>query len=287
MPTPSFGNSLPHTEGWCFSPLWEAPRRVQQWNGLRLRACHSLKLEQLYNDFLTVDEAKAVKAVEQAIERRARLHVSKHHSERLITQAIARSFGAEENDHWQASRSGSEADELVAWACVTRAVINVDSAVLTHNALDSALASLRNFWLQHWLGLERIRLAQLRHETQEFSIFGNFSALIKPEEIAKVYDILQDKSGDHDFYETLGIWYVCMLCRCGADWRTLLLLRRQRKSRLVKYNNAARRLQGAAAWGVMIEMRVKDYEGNLSRKIDFARKRKTKARKGRNFAPIK
>ena len=271
---------LPHTEEWCFSPLWKAPRRVQRWNGLRLRDSHSLR-----EGFLNAEEAKAVEAVERTIELRAWLHLSKHHSERLITQASRRYYGNRENDQLQASQDPLDASELVAWALVTQFAMQGTIAELPQAPVDTIFIALRSYWLQHWLEWERIRLAHLRHKTQEYSMFGNFSALIKPEELGTVYDILKDKSGNHDLYETIGTWYSCMLYRCGADWRDMLALRRKRKSRLMKHGNAATRLQGAAAWGVMAEMRIEDYGDNISRKAnpcrkaDFAPKPKAKREK--------
>jgi len=256
---------LPHSDGWCFSPLWQAPRRVQRWNGLRLRDRH-LPTDGFLND----SEAKSVRVVERAIDLRARLHLSRHHSERLIVQAMHQTSGGVEESQTGGRgtlKGRDERLELIEWARIARRLAAADRTALTHLPSDGSLAALRIQWLGHWLELERLRLAKLRREKEEFATFGNFSALIRPEDVGRVYDIYKDKSGEHDSVQAVGTWYVYTLLRCGADWRTLLALRRRSTQRMIGRSRTALRPRGAVAWGHMAIVRVEDYEDNLRRKM--------------------
>ena len=250
---------LPISHGWCFSPIWRAPRRLEHWKDLRLRTSHHPS-----KDWLTGNGLTLIEEVERIVIARAHLHLAVHHSLRVISNALYEDAPVYRSEPLAGSQALSGEAELVAWINSFR-VISVESLDPSVDPTDAALHDLRRAWLRRWLEMERLRIARLR-QVGKMSVTSRESpSLVKAAELAEVYDIYNNYLiGDLDPVSYLGRWYYSSLCRFGLQHRTLYTMR---QNEMRQFHSDSKKTSGFKFWGLMALRRVENYEKNEARKL--------------------
>ena len=221
------GMLLPIYEGWCYSPLWDVPRRLAQDTRLKSRPAlleHRERMQALIRrtDLFVVESRIVERAEAFGLQRRSQrvLLNSIIEAEDIITQAQHQLEIAE-----QALCDASYADyhekQKARTQCETRL----------------RLYRLRLYWLSLWQMQEDNRVKIVRKARVTSAEF--VSSLIRPEDLDDANDLLQEQLARQnknsynteadlvgfEIYALLGVWYADMLRYCGATKAELRQIR--------------------------------------------------------------
>jgi len=80
---PHLRELLPVADGWCFSPIWEAPRPVELWSGQFLALTPSMPIR------MPSEAVRELAEIEKGIVQRAITYRLLLHADRLLSQAVS------------------------------------------------------------------------------------------------------------------------------------------------------------------------------------------------------